>query len=47
LKGIYRNLKNFKSIGYKTDEIAVVLVQDGILKCDSSIIDFYLELDKK
>jgi len=32
LKGIYKNLKKLKKEGIAPEEIAVVLIQDGILK---------------
>ena len=32
LNGIYKNLKYFKEAGFSTGDIAVVLMQDGILK---------------
>jgi hypothetical protein len=45
LLGIYKNLKHLAEMGIKDNEIGVVLIQDGILKCDESVIDYYAEMD--
>ena len=57
LKGIYKNLKALKKQGIAPEEVAVVLIQDGILKLvadrnrrtyakgDLSIIEFTKMLD--
>ncbi len=58
LKGIYKNLKTLKREGIPPEEIAVILIQDGILKLlddrnrrtyakgELSIIEFTKLLDK-
>ena len=57
LNGIYENLPNFEKQGYSDGDIAVVLIQDGILKLvsdrvkrtyakgDESMIYFYDQMD--
>jgi hypothetical protein len=58
LSGIHENLKELEAQGYSWEEIAVVLIQDGILKLVSdrrtrtyakgknSMVEFFRELDK-
>lgn len=58
LNGIYNNLKHLKARGIPEGDIAVVLIQDGILKLvqdrvkrtyvkgDDSMVKFYEELDR-
>ena len=45
MKGIYDNLPQLREFGIPQDKIAVVLVQDGILNCDSSVIERYSKFD--
>jgi hypothetical protein len=57
LKGIYTNLPALKEEGIETEDIAVVVIQDGILKLvedrvlrtftkgGRSVVEFYRELD--
>lgn len=58
LKGIYENLPHLKANGISDGEIAVVLIQDGILKLvgdrkrrqyakgTNSMVDFYRTMDR-
>lgn len=58
LSGIYDNLKNLEEEGISSEEVAVVLMQDGILKLVSdrnkrqyvgkqnSMVEFYRRLDR-
>mgnify|MGYP001417938674 FL=1 len=57
LNGIYENLPNFEKEGFSDGDIAVVLIQDGILKLvsdrvkrtyakgDNSMVYFYDQMD--
>lgn len=57
LKGIYDNLDAFINQGYSVGDIAVVIIQDGILKLidnrenrtylkgENSVIEFYRDMD--
>lgn len=59
LNGIYNNLAHLEQEGISSEEVAVVLLQDGILKlvqdrtkrtfakADKSMIQFYKTLDKR
>ncbi len=58
LNGIYDNLGHLKEQGFSSEEIGVVLIQDGILKLvadrktrtyakgKNSMVEFYRELDR-
>lgn len=58
LSGIYNNLEYLEAEGFSSEEIGVVLIQDGILKLVSdrkkrvyakgknSMIEFYRDLDR-
>ncbi len=58
LNGIYNNLEHLEEQGFSSEEIGVVLIQDGILKLvadrkartyakgKNSMVEFYRELDR-
>ncbi len=45
LNGIYENLEGFENLGLGYYEIMVIVLQDGIMKMDSSVSDFYKKID--
>ncbi|KAL4476141.1 hypothetical protein ABPG74_009874 [Tetrahymena malaccensis] len=45
LRGIYKNLKHFESMGISSKQIVVVIFQDGIMKMKEEMVDFFSELD--
>lgn len=59
LNGIYENLENLEKEGISAEEVAVVLMQDGILKLvadrskrtyakgDASMVEFYRMMDER
>ena len=47
LEGIYDNLDSFCNHGMCAEDIAVVILSDGILKMDESVVNFLRELDKQ
>lgn len=42
---IFRNMKGFEQIGLKDFQIAVVVLQDGIMKMKEEVVDFYCDLE--
>lgn len=47
LKGIQRNVKNFKEYNISQEQIVVVVIQDGILKMQGEMEDLFNELDEE
>ena len=46
LEGIYDNMDSFCSHGMCAEDIAVVIISDGILKMDPGVLEFLQEVDK-
>ncbi|KAL4499711.1 hypothetical protein ABPG72_017251 [Tetrahymena utriculariae] len=45
LRGIHANLKHFENMGISSRQIVVVIFQDGIMKMQSQMVDFFSGLD--
>lgn len=46
MNGVYHNLRHLKEkLDIDENEVAVVLVQDGILKCDQSVVNMYAQME--
>ncbi|KAL4499716.1 hypothetical protein ABPG72_017256 [Tetrahymena utriculariae] len=45
LRGIHANLNNFEKMGISSRQIVVVIFQDGIMKMQSQMVDFFSGLD--
>jgi len=46
LAGVSNNIATFVQNGISADDIAVVIIMDGIEKVDSTVIDFFGEMEK-
>jgi len=46
LAGVSNNIATFVQNGISADDIAVVIVMDGIEKVDPTVIDFFGEMEK-
>jgi len=46
LSGVSNNISTFVKNGINPDEIAVVVIMDGIEKVDPTVSDFFGEMEK-
>ncbi len=47
LAGVSNNIATFVQNGISSDDIVVAVVMDGIQKVDSSVVDFFTEMEKQ
>ena len=47
LAGVSNNIATFVQNGISADDIAVVIIMDGIEKVDPTVIDFFGEMEKQ
>lgn len=47
LAGVANNIATFVKNGISSDQIAVVVIMDGIEKVDPSVVDFFSEMEKE
>lgn len=46
LNGIYKNLKKFKSVGIPNEDIAVIVLVDGITSMHPTMLEYFEEQDR-
>ena len=47
LAGVSNNIATFTKNGISSDNIMVVVIMDGIEKVDSTVVDFFGEMEKE
>lgn len=47
LEGVHKNLRGFKKLGVENEQIVVVVIQDGIMKMQNEMEDYFTYLDEQ